>query len=36
MGYAIGTGSTTTNYTPPSILAGTVFYRVINATNNGG
>jgi hypothetical protein len=33
---ALGTGSTTATYTPPSTIAGTTYYRVlINATNNG-
>src|SRR6185436_6984032 len=33
---ALGTGSTTSTYTPPSTIAGTTFYRVlINASNNG-
>jgi hypothetical protein len=33
---ALGTGSTTATFTPPSTVAGTTYYRVlINAANNG-
>src|SRR6187455_677262 len=33
---ALGTGSTTATFTPPSTIAGTTYYRVlINAANNG-
>src|SRR6187431_3655243 len=33
---ALGTGSTTATYTPPSAVAGTTYYRVlVNAANNG-
>jgi hypothetical protein len=33
---ALGTGSTTSTFTPPSTIAGTTYYRVlINAANNG-
>jgi len=33
---AVGTGSTTATYTPPSTVAGTTYYRVlVNASNNG-